>query len=236
LQHAAQDSSADCLTACASSAGRTTTASPPAQDPPSDLREAGELEAQFDSPAFSSRRRCDSCTSFADIVSYALMERMTTRNTLTGLDAELPPGALRRRTACGARRSCRSPDGFYAVGANVRSRWEMVEGKEEPLAVDVGEMIDDDALLGVLLAGLTIVSSSAGALWWPWQACRDLQVRSVRSSCGRKCLLDVGQAERNRVRQRLLHLLQCAQQGLFKAVPRYCWRPLATTSAKSSPP
>ena len=113
------------------------------------------------------------------------------------------------------------PDGLDArgdEGAEVVA--QMVEGEEEPLAVDVGEVIGiDDALLGLLLAGLAIgqlqLLARGGGLG---QRVEDLQVQD-RLGAGAEGdgLLDVGQAERNGVGQGLLHLPEGAQQRLLEA-------------------
>jgi hypothetical protein len=141
---------------------------------------------------------------------------------VTRLDGKTPAQALFQRERRPARESLAGvADGFDARG-NERAEVvaQMIERKEKPFAVDVGEVIRiDEALLDAPLAGfalgqLQLLARGSGF----GKGVEDLQVQDrLRGRAEGDGLRRVVKAEGDGIREGLLHLFEGAEQRSFEA-------------------
>src|SRR5947209_14479525 len=135
--------------------------SAPAKDPALNFAEAGKFQMEFDAAFgkfFELLRRVPFL--FADVISGEFIEaNRDFEFALAGMDAEAVAQAFLERKSFGA--SELFPGEFDGLdtrgrkGANVVS--QMVEGEEEPFAIDVGQVIwINHTRFGLLLAGFAL--------------------------------------------------------------------------------
>src|SRR5579862_6364081 len=159
----------------------------------------------------------------ADVISHPRVETDDDLIiTLAGTDAKAVAQALLQRKI--PRTYKRPPGGFHGPdarghkGADVFAR--VVVREQKPLAVDVRQMIRvHEAFFRLALTGFAVgqleLLASGGS---PGE---DIEYFEIQNRLGARAegnrLLNVGEIERNRVGQRLLHFSDGAQEGFLKA-------------------